>query len=316
MYRDYSLKESMAAINEIAEETEKKINEANEKRLNEANEAGIERDLIVETATFRREKAQSYHDAATNKLLSAALKGIYVSALEQTMDMEAEDYKLAEAMVDKYIEENGAYSILRKMEGKTYLLDTIKEAVEDGVEKAEDTADDDDKDMEQVPAEVKDDMFEKLEDEEDVNQAVQVISNRIAAAEEEFIKKNAEDKQKIEDIVNDINDRIQAVKDDVTKDEETKEDIEEGYRIEMNRKVNHIYENRSHTLFDHMVHETAMGISKDTTLKDIYSESGKIDIAKVVKSCKCMYGFLEFVNTIQLDKINVDYIEKVVKEMA
>ena len=87
------------------------------------------------------------------------------------------------------------------------------------------------------------------------------------------------------------------------------------YKIEMNKKVNHIYENRTHSLFDHMVHETAMGISKDATLKDIYSESGKIDMAKVVTSCKCMYGFLEFVNTIQLDKVDVDYIHKVIKDM-
>ena len=315
MYKDFGLKESTAAINEIAEETAKKFNDNNQRKIEEANAAGYERDLVVESNKFLRERAQTYHDALTEKLLSSALKGIYITALEQTTDMDADDYKLAESMVDKFIAENGTYAILRKMEGKTYLLDTIKEAVEDAVADAEEKADDSDKDLEEVPAEVKDDMFDKLEKEEDVNDAIQVISNRIAAAEEEFIKKNAEDKQKIEDIVNDINDRIQAVKDDVTKDEETKEDIEEGYKIETNRKVNHIYENRSHTLFDHMVHETAMGISKDTTLKDIYSESGKIDIAKVVKSCKCMYGFLEFVNTIQLDKVNVDYINKVVKDM-
>ena len=315
MYKDFGLKESTAAINEITEETNKKLNEAAEKREALANEAGVERDLLVENRAFLRDRASMYHEALTEKLLCTALKGIYISALEETTDMSADDYKLAENMVEKFVKENGAFTLLRKMEGKTYLLDFIKEAVEDAVEDAEDKADDVDRETEEVPAEVKDDMFNKLENEDDVNNAVQVISNRIAAAEEEFIKKNAEDKQKIEDIVNDINDRIQAVEDDVTKDEETKEDIEEGYRIEMNRKVNHIYENRSHSLFDHMVHETAMGISKDATLKDIYSESGKIDMGKVVSSCKCMYGFLEFVNTIQLDKVDVDYIHKVVKEM-
>lgn len=316
MYKDFGLKESASAITEINEATNKKLNESVQKREEIANEAGVERDLIVENNRFLRERAANYHETLTEKFLGMALKGIYISALEQTTDMDPDDYKLAETMVDKFIKENGAFSILRKMEGKTYLLDCIKEAVEDAVEDSEEKADDADKDMEDAPAEVKDDMFDKLEKEDDVNDAVQVISNRIAAAEEEFIKRNAEDKQKIEDIVNDINNRIQAVKDDVTKDEETKEDVEESYKIEMNRKINHIYENRSHTLFDHMVHETAMGISKDTTLKDIYSESGKIDISKVVKSCKCMYGFLEFVNTIQLENVNVDYIHKVVKEMA
>ena len=181
-------------------------------------------------------------------------------------------------------------------------------------EEAEEESDDDDVDAEEVPSNVKDDMFDKLEKEDDVNDAVQVISDRIAAAEEEFIKKNAEDKKKIEDIVNDINDRIQAVKDDVTKDEETKEDIEESYELEKKRKVNFIYENRTHTLFDHMIHETSKSICKDAKLKDIYSENGTIDIERVVKSCKCMYGFLEFVNTLQLEKVNEAYIAEVIKE--
>ena len=315
MYKDFGLKESTTAINEITEETNKRLNEAAEKRATIANEAGIERDLLVENKKFLRDRAAMYHEALTEKLLCTAFKGIYISALEETTSMSSDDYKLAETMVEKYVKENGAFSILRKMEGKTYLLDFIKEAVEDAVKDSEEKADDMDRETEEVPSEVKDDMFEKLEGEDDVNNAVQVISNRIAAAEEEFIKKNAEDKQKIENIVNDINDRIQAVEDDVTKDEESKADIEESYKIEMNKKVNHIYENRTHSLFDHMVHETAMGISKDATLKDIYSESGKIDMAKVVTSCKCMYGFLEFVNTIQLDKVDVDYIHKVIKDM-
>ena len=64
-----------------------------------------------------------------------------------------------------------------------------------------------------------------------------------------------------------------------------------------------------------MIHETAKNIYKDTELKESYSEAGRLDLQKVVNSCKCMYGFLEFVNTIQIDKVDVDYIAKIVKEM-
>lgn len=309
-----NLRESANAILEIADGIDAKIKSSNQKKIDEANDMRYDRDMIVESRQILNERNISYKNAVTEKLLGMAFKGIYISALEESTDLSKDDYKLAENMVEKYISETGAYAILRKMSGKTYLLDTIKKIVEDAAEEAEETADDSDKDVEEVPADVKDDMFDKLEKEDDVNDAVQLISNRIAAAEEEFIKKNAEDKQKIEDIVNDINERIQAVKDDVTKDEETKADIEEAYELDKKRKLNFIYENRTHTLFDHMIHETTKSICKDAKLKDIYSENGNLDIERIVKSCKCMYGFLEFVNTLQLEKVDEAYIAEVIKE--
>ena len=309
-----NLKESVNAINEITDGINARIESSRQRRIDEENDMRYDRDAYMEVARFNNDKDRAYKEHVTEKLLNMALNSIYISALEQTVDMDEKDYALAERMTRNYISENGAYSILRKMSGKTYLLDTLKKIVEDAAEEAEDNADDTDKETGEVSGEVKDDMFNKLENEDDVNDAVEVISNRIAAAEEEFIKKNAEDKKKIEDIVNDINERIQAVKDDVTKDEETKEDIEEAYELDKKRKVNFIYENRTHTIFDHMIHETAKSICKDTNLKELYSESGILDISAVATTCKVMYGFLEFVNTLQLDKVDKDYIAKVIKE--
>ena len=108
---------------------------------------------------------------------------------------------------------------------------------------------------------------------------------------------------------------MQAVKDDINKDDETVEKIEQECAIERARRINDVYDERRHTLFDHMVHEIAGTVVKDATLKDIYSESGRVDVEKVVSSTRCIYGFLEFVNTIQLDKIDEAYIEKVIKEL-
>lgn len=309
------LRETYDAINEIDNSINEKAKAREEQRLNEANDLRDERDMIIESRELYKEVTLGYREAVSTKLLGDAFKSIYITALENVTDMSADDYKLANTMVDKFIEEHGVYSLLREMKGKTYLLDTIRTIVEDGTEDAEEKSDESEKSMEEVPEDTKEDMFEKLENEDDVNNAVQLISDRIAAAEEEFIKQNAEDKKKIEDIVNSINDRIQAVKNDVTKDEETKDEIEESYNIEKNRRINEIYDNRSHTLFDHMIHETAKNIYKDAGLKESYSEAGRLDLQKVVNSCKCMYGFLEFVNTLQIDKVDVPYIEKIVKEM-
>ncbi|MBP5597635.1 MAG: hypothetical protein J6Y02_19850 [Pseudobutyrivibrio sp.] len=314
-YTTMGLRESYDVINEIQTARDEKIRAKQEQRLNEANDARYDRDMIIESREIYKDAIKGYREAVTTKILGDVLKSIYITALESSTMMTEGDYNLANKLVDTYISENGTFAILRRMSGKTYLLDTLKTIVEDTAEDAEENSDEEEKSTEEVPEKSKEDMYEKLENEDDVNDAVNVISQRIAAAEEEFIKKNAEDKKKIEDIVNDINDRIQAVKDDVSKDDETKKDVEESYTIEKTRKINEIYDNRTHTLFDRMVHDTAKNIYKDAQLKESYSDEGRLDIQRVVNSTKCMYGFLEFVNTIQLDKIDKKYIEKVIAEM-
>lgn len=311
-----SIKESAEAVNEINANLIRKTKENAQKAINEANEMREERDYIIESREILRETNRNYKEFVTTKLLGDAFKAIYITALENSTDMSEADYALAEKMVDNYISENGVYAVLRKMGAKkTYLLETLKSIVEDSAEDAAEKADDEDKEVNEVPADTKEDMFNKLEKEDEVEDAVKLISDRIASAEEEFIKKNAEDKKKIEDIVAGINDRIQAVKDDLTKDDETKDKIEQECAMEKNKLINDIYESRTHTIFDHMVHETAKNVVKDATLKDVYTESGSINISDVVKSCKCMYGFLEFVNTIQLEKVDPNYVKHVVAEL-
>lgn len=310
-----SVKEAAMAVKEMNENIAATAKANREKAYNEANDKAIERDLLIENREILNDFNRRYKEFVTTELLESAFKAIYISALMESTEMNKSDCDFAEKMVDKFVQENGVYSILRKMEGKTYLLDNLKKIVEDAAEDAVEKADDEDKEFEEVPDDSKQDMINKLEEDPEVNDAVKVISDRIAAAEEEFIKKNMEDKKKIEDIVNDINERIQAVKDDLTKDDETKEAIEQECVMDKNRMISDIYEERTHSLFDHMVHETAKAVVKDSQLRDIYTESGKVDMANIVKTCKTMYGFLEFVNSTQLEKVDKAYIEKVIKEM-
>ena len=101
-----NLKESANAIREITEETNSKIESSMQKRIDEANDARYDRDMIVENRKILNDRARSYKESVTEKLLGTAFKAIYITALEQTTDLSKDDYKLAENMVDKYISEN------------------------------------------------------------------------------------------------------------------------------------------------------------------------------------------------------------------
>ena len=45
------------------------------------------------------------------------------------------------------------------------------------------------------------------------------------------------------------------------------------------------------------------------------TESGDLDVDLVVERAKVMYGFLETINTLQLEKVNAKYIEDILNNM-
>ena len=165
--------------------------------------------------------------------------------------------------------------------------------------------------------ETKEEMLDKLEQEEDTDTAIDIIAQRISKAEEEFIKKNAQDKQKIEDIVDDINDRINGAKADPNNSDEDVEEIEQEAAIEMKRKISKIRDDRPHTVFEMMVRQLSEGIMNDTgAINEEYTdENGKINMDTVVEVAKCVYGFLEFVNTCQLERVDEAYIKHVIESI-
>lgn len=317
MERYSILKESAAAIKEINEAHIEMENKRKAEVLNEMEQIREDRESAIEYRRARQRMIGEYSTKILNEMLGTAFKGIYITALERTTELEKNDIALAESLVDRFIEEQGgAKTMLIRMEGKTYLQDTLAKIVREAEEEAVENTDDDAKDVAMVPDETKEEMLDKMEKEEDVDNAVELIAQRISDAEEEFIKKNAEDKAKIETIINDINDRIKAVKADPTMDEETKEEIEQEQTILMKRKTGDVYDNRRHSVFEHMMHEISGNIIKDNELKTIYmTEENRLDVPKIINSVKCMYGFLEFVNTLQLVEVNEAYIKNVLENM-
>ena len=311
------LRESAAAINEIIAESNARENKRMAALLKESQDRYDNIQFYKEHHQFLRERKQNYKQAILTECLATSLKGIYIAGLERCMPLTEENIKLSESLVDRFIEEQGgSLAMLRRMSNKTYLLETIRKIVEETGEEVSDTATEEEKEFNELPEENKEEMLDKLEKEDDVDAAVDIIANRISSAEEEFIKKNAEDKEKVENIINGINDRLQAVKADPSTTDEVKEEVEKESAIECKRKINDVYYNRHHTIFEHMVTEMSSCIVKDKELKESYTtKDGKLDMDRIVGNVKCMYGFLEFVNSTQLVKVDEEYIDNMLRNL-
>ena len=158
-------------------------------------------------------------------------------------------------------------------------------------------------------------VFDELEKEEDVKKAIELIRQRVADAEETFIKRNAEDKKAIDELIGRISDNVKTVEDISDENDPKSKIAEESARIH-NQKIKEITEHKSLTVLEKMTRNLHSSIVKDQVVREQYlTEDGNMDTALIVESAKVMYAFLETLNTLQLEKVDAKYIEKILNEM-
>lgn len=158
-------------------------------------------------------------------------------------------------------------------------------------------------------------VLDELEKEEDVQKAVELIRQRVADAEENFIKRNAEDKKQVEELIGRISDNVKTVEDISDKEDPESKIAEESARMNR-RKIKEITSNRPETVLEKMTRILMGNITKDAILRESYlDENSQIDTGLVVESARVMYAFLETLNTLQLAKVDANYITNVFESM-
>ena len=158
-------------------------------------------------------------------------------------------------------------------------------------------------------------IFDDLENEDDVQKAIELIRTRVADAEETFIRNNAEDKKKIDELLNKISTNVKTVETMAEKDPKKAQVATEAVR-EYKRKINDVYKEKSFTVFGKMTSILTESIVKDDAIRESYTtEDGTLDVDLAVESAKVMYGFLETLNTIQIEKVDEKYIANIINGM-
>ena len=199
--------------------------------------------------------------------------------------------------------------------------DLDDELLDDDPEEDEDDEDVDDSEDDECDSEDEessdededsDQLYQDLENEEDVQKAIDTIHTRVADAEEKFIQKNAEDKKKVDELLHKINDNIKTVEEIDDKDNPKSKVAEEAVRL-AKREINDITEKGVKTVFESMANEISKSVYLNESVKEQYTnEDGRVDTDAVIGRTRVMYGFLETLNTLQLDKVNPDYIKNVI----
>lgn len=158
-------------------------------------------------------------------------------------------------------------------------------------------------------------VFNELEKEKDVKKAIELIRQRVADAEENFIKRNAEDKKQIDELIGKISDNVKTVE-DISDDNDVKSKIAQESARMNRQRMKDITEKRPLSILEKMTRNLHANIIKDEVVKEHYiMENGNLDTALIVEAGKVMYAFLETLNTLQLEKVDSKYIEDVLAGM-
>jgi hypothetical protein len=179
----------------------------------------------------------------------------------------------------------------------------------------DDSKDDSDKSSDDNDSEGKGKILDNLDKEEDVQKAIDTIRNRVADAEETFIKNNAEDKKKIDELLTKISTNVKTVNDLGDKKDPKSKVAQESVQM-AKRQIDMIKTNRPLTIFEKMTRNLSLNIVKDCAIRESFiEEHGQLDVDMIVETAKVMYGFLETVNTLQLEKVDEAYIKNVLENM-
>ena len=294
-------KEDMIALRKDAINREKKA----------LNESIIKRE---DERALREASLDNYYDYKDNvkkTLVKKALMEIYTGSLFAPSSNEK---FICENLVEQYIGENGVSKILRNMKrSKNNLLREIAEKTDEYSKKITSDATVEDPDSQVIKTTDVEDFWKDIDNSEDIEDITNTIRLRVSNAEEEFVNKNQEDKEDIKTILQNTASRINNSKSHY--DNDYTEAVEESENRIAKEQIYNIQHNRKRNVFDRMVRNLSEIALKNPDAKKAFVRGGHLDVESIVESVRCMYTLLEVVNTIQLEKVDSEYIENTIKSM-
>ncbi len=166
-------------------------------------------------------------------------------------------------------------------------------------------------------------MMDELENEKEIKDAVELIRTRVANAEEAFIKRNQEDKQKIDDLLSKISKNVATVEKISSEDGEDSKEVESAKKsmeestLMYKKQINSIRDDKPMSIFEKMTRSISESIIRDPRKVNMFiNEATQTpDFGLITETSKVMYGFLETLNTLQLESVNSKYILNIINNI-
>lgn len=254
-------------------------------------------------AKKRDYEMRSFIKSVKETFLGECLNKIYSGSLSRIM-MESEMPVNPTQLIASYIQEKGVDNLLMDMRYKSVLLSEMSQLVEKySLMTLEDCKDAKDCKAFKVPEETKDAFYDEL-DMQDTDDVVFQISDRVNGAIDEFINTNTLNKLNIKEILQSSQEKIQSTKNDVQR---------ESVERVAGRAVHSIKNDGRVGILTAMVERSAKSIMGNDVLRESYMDGTKLDMERIVNSCKMSYTLMEMTNAIKLETFTEESILEFLK---
>ena len=270
----------------------------------------------LEKAKINRQKCNEFVENLRDYLLVETFNRIFDKAMEDNIfkDNDSNLKELSRSLLVNYVNEETSLNILRKMNNGGILLTELAKNIERTVKDVKETIDPSDETTLAVDKSVMDNFYQTL-DMTDFSDVVNLIQTRVAHAAEQFTDRNYNDKIDLQDAAEKVKDNIVNLKKGIRQSDEDLEQMKEDANIYY-KKVNNRILNRSKTLYEQMVYTLAESVMRKEELKKEFISNNRLDMEKIEETVRCMYTFLEMMNTMKVHNITESYIEKVLNELS
>ena len=289
-----------------------------------AKQAFKEEQSIMETSMRRATMQKKYADfseAVKGKLLNTAINDIAVRAMakiNESLDREfftTRDSANLAAICASFIHENGEASGMLynlKHRGQTQFLSELAKDIKSTHRTILEAIDTMDPDSYAVGDQVMADYRDKVKGEFGQEELVDSIADRVVTAMKDFMTQNAEDKQHIIDAMQATKDKMEALK-----AEGKPEEVQESYKNLTRKYITSIRESKK-GLFNEMVMTMSKAVVKsdNQAVKDTFMEGAHLNMEKIVKSVATMYTFVETVNSMNLVKVDGEFVKSLLESMS
>ena len=267
-------------------------------------------DKINNVNLLRSQKTKAlsqFKESVKNALITEAICSVFVPALEGMVPTDSH-LTLARNLVSNYVKENTASAILQKFENSRSILLSewyriINVNYENIITEAQASCDDNEELT--VDSDNKDSFFTDL-DSSKPDELINTIRNRVSDSVQEFINANVEDKVDIKDLLTTIQDRVASA---------TSQEVKESYEYRAKTAVKELT-NRPKGIMHHMVTSLAKKSMIDESVGKYYkTENGLLNFDSITENCEIMITFLETLNTTEIEKVDGEYIKKIINAL-
>ena len=308
------MKEAAIYLHEMEVAEQKTAQEKADRERMLKEEAESRYDHLKNDRRKVQEAFLEYKKMVKDVCLQYAIEGMMETAIAKTA-LETKDQNMLHGLVNNYIQEaGGATNILMRASGKTYLLDTIKEEVEEVTDTIIAKADPQDPNTFVVDKKDVKQMMDKLNKNDDYEEVKSAIAVRVVGAEDSFVTNAQAEKEKINDIMLKAEDKCKAADADTEMSDEVKDEIKQEATREMKRELTRINETPKKAIFDEMVRLFSTSSLKNQR-PGFIQENGHIDQERVYNTVKTMYTLVETLSTSKLERVDEAFIASVMEDM-